>query len=169
MIMSRLDSLLTKGTFAFTLSVHVRMCLFLHLQTLNSLILPILKEHSCHGKVRNIYIYYMLFISTCTAWDLLIYIYSFRAICEWFFKTYPTYFVSPLRLSGLAVEGLFSQYKHAAGRKLDAVNYTTARSACLVRQSVAVHHSGKGYRNEALHTTKIPLKKTTYNKQHTSK
>ena len=165
-----LDSLLTKGMFAFTISVHVCMCLFLHLQTLNSLILPILKEHSCHGKVRTIYIYYMLFISICIAWDLLrIDVYSFRAICEWFFKTYPTYFVSPLRLSGSAVESLFSQYKHAAGGKLDAVNYTTARAACLVRQSVAVHHSGKGYRDEALHTTEIPLKKTKYNKQHTSK
>ncbi|XP_065889322.1 uncharacterized protein [Dysidea avara] len=103
-------------------------------------------------------------------WDLLrIDVYSFRAICEWFFKTYPTYFVSPLRLSGSAVESLFSQYKHAAGEKLDAVNYTTARAACLVRQSVAVHHSGKGYCDEALHTTEIPLKKTKYNKQHTSK
>ena len=89
----------------------------------------------------------------------------------WFFKTYPTYFISPLRLSGSAVESIFSQYKHTAGGKLDAVNYTTARAACLIKQSVATHHSGKGYRDEALHTTEIPLKKKIYNKhaQHTSK
>jgi len=104
-----------------------------------------------------------------TAWDLLrIDVYGFRAICEWFFKAYPTYFISPLRLSGSAIESLFGQYKHAAGGKLDAVNYATARAACLVRQSVSSHHSGKGYRDEALHTTEIPLKKKIYNK-HTSK
>jgi len=29
-----------------------------------------------------------------------------------FFEAYPTYFISPLRLSGSAVESLFGQYKH---------------------------------------------------------
>ena len=103
------------------------------------------------------------YIFTCvfSAWDFLrIDVYSFRAICEWFFKTYPTYFISPLRLSGLAVESIFSQYKkHTVGSKLDAVNYTTARAACLIKQSVATHYSEKGYHDEAPHTTEIPLKK----------
>ena len=99
----------------------------------------------------------------CTAWDLVqIDVYGFRAFCEWFFRTYPTYFKSPIRLSGSAVESLFSQYKHSAGEKLDSVNYTTARAACLVRPSVATHCSGKGYRDENLHTTEITLKRKVY-------
>ena len=99
----------------------------------------------------------------CTAWDLLrIDVYGFIAFCKWFFRTYPTYFISPIRLSGSAVESLFSQYKHSAGGKLDSVNYTTARAACLVRQSVATHCSGKGYRDENLHTTEITLKRKVY-------
>ncbi len=32
------------------------------------------------------------------------------------------------RVSGSAVETLFSQYKYLSGNKLDAVNYTTSRA-----------------------------------------
>jgi len=114
------------------------------------------------------YLSYLLMFVSCfyfTAWDLLrIDVYSFRAFCEWFFKTYPTYFISPLRLSGSAVESLFSQYKNNAGGKLDSVNYCTARAAHLVKQTVSTHHSGKGYRDENLNTTELPLRKKTYNK-----
>jgi len=68
-----------------------------------------------------------LFFDLFSAWDLLrIDVYSFKAFCQWFLMAYPTYFVSPLRLSGSAVESLLSQYKFAAGGKLDSVNYTTA-------------------------------------------
>ena len=81
-----------------------------------------------------------------------------------FFKTYPTYFIAPLRLSGSSVESLFSQYKHSSGGKLDAVNYVTSRAAHLVKQSVTTHHSGKQYRDESLNIIEIPLQKKTYNK-----
>ena len=101
-----------------------------------------------------------------TAWKLLrIDVYSFRAICEWFLNTYPTYFISPLLLSGSSVESLFSQYKHSAGGKLDSVNYSTARGAHLVKQCVSNHHSGKEYRDSTLSTIAIPLTKKTYNKR----
>ena len=98
------------------------------------------------------YIFSVLsFVLYFIAWELLrINIYSFRAICEWLLKTYPTYFISPLRLSGSSVESLFSQYKHNAGGKLDSVNYSTARGAHLVKQCVSNHHSGKGYRDNTL-------------------
>ncbi|XP_065894808.1 uncharacterized protein [Dysidea avara] len=102
-------------------------------------------------------------------WDLLrIDVYGFRAFSEWFFKTYPTYFISLVRLSGSAAESLFSQYKHNAGGKLDSVNYCTARAAHLVKQTVSTHHSGKGYRDENLNTTELPLRKKTYNKHNTT-
>ena len=93
----------------------------------------------------------------CFSWDLLwIDIYGFRAFCKYFLETYPGYFVSPLRISGSAVESLFSQFKHNAGGKLDACNYVTARSAHLVQQCAASHHSGTGCRDET-------LKKKAYN------
>lgn len=100
------------------------------------------------------------------AWDLLrIVVYGFRAFCEWFLRTYPTYFVSPLHLSGSAVESLFSQYKFSAGGKLDAVNYATSRAAHLIKQCTAEHHSGRSYRDESLCFTETPLQKKSYNKQ----
>ena len=109
--------------------------------------------------------YCLTYIVYFIAWDLLrIDIYGFREFCNWFLQTYPTYFIAPLRLSGSAVESLFSQYKHNSGGKLDSVNYTTARAAHLVKQSISEHHSGKGYRDEALNTFEIPLRKKTYNK-----
>ena len=51
------------------------------------------------------------------------------------------------------VETLFSQYKYAAGGKLNSSNYATARAACLVKSAAAQsHHSSKGYRDATLHT-----------------
>ena len=85
------------------------------------------------------------------AWDLLrIDVYGFQAFCKWFLETYSTYFISPLRLSGSAVESLFSQYKFTAGGKLDSVNYTTSRAAHLIKQCATSHHSGISYRDENL-------------------
>ena len=97
------------------------------------------------------------------AWDLLrIDVYGFKAFCEDFLKKHPGYFISPLRISGSAVESLFSQYKHNAGGKLDACNYATARCAHLVQQSVSAHHSGVGYRDQTLSYLQLPLKKKIY-------
>jgi len=90
-------------------------------------------------------------------------VYGFQAFCKWFLETYPTYFISPLRLSGSAVESLFSQYKFTAGGKLDSVNYTTSRAAHLIKQCATSHHSGVSYRDENLSFIEIPLQKKTYN------
>lgn len=94
------------------------------------------------------------------AWDLLqIDVYGFKPFCEWFLKTYPTYFVSPLHLSRSVVESLFSQYKFSAGGKLDAVNYATSRAPHLIKQCTAEHHSGRSYRDESLSFIETPLQK----------
>ena len=74
----------------------------------------------------------LLFLVSSIAWDLLrIVVYGFNAFCTDFLSHHPNHFVSPLRVSGSAVETLFSQFKYAAGGKLDAANYFTARTACL--------------------------------------
>ena len=95
-------------------------------------------------------------------------IHGFKAFCRWFFHTYPGYFVSPLRISGSAVESLFSQYKYTAGGKLDSANYASSRCAHLVKQSVAPHHSGKHYRDESTAFMELPLIKKEYNKSSSS-
>lgn len=92
--------------------------------------------------------------------------YAFKLFCTHFFSKYPHHFISPLRISGSAVETLFSQYKYSSSGKLDAVNYPIARGASLIKQTVAVHHSGKDYRNDTLSLPPtLPLKKKVYEKQ----
>ena len=68
--------------------------------------------------------------------------------------------MSPLRISGSAVETLFGQYKYKSGSKLDAANYSTCRSKYLAKQ--AVHHSGQFYREQDLTIPVAPLEKKKY-------
>ena len=63
----------------------------------------------------------LTFMLILTAWDLLrICVYGFDSFCVYFLNKYPDRFVSPLRVTGSAVESLFSQYKRSAAGKLDA-------------------------------------------------
>ena len=55
------------------------------------------------------------------------------------------------------METLFGQYKFASGGKLDSSNYTPARAACMVRNIVTHHHSGKGYKYDAMTSMAVPL------------
>ena len=72
------------------------------------------------------------------AFDLLrVDFYGFKQFCKYFLEKYPGYFISPLRVSGSAVESLFSQLKYNAGGKLDSVNYATARASCLIKQTTS--------------------------------
>ena len=110
----------------------------------------------------------MFNICFCSLDLLRIDVYSLKTFCEWFLSAYPTNFVSPLRISGSAVESLFSQYKHIAGGKLDSVNYTTARGAHLMKQIVSEHHSGANYRDQNISIAELGLKKKVYNKAKTN-
>ena len=78
---------------------------------------------------------------------------------------HPDRFISPLRISGGAVETLFSQYKQSASGKLDAANYPIARAAQLIKQTVASHHSSHGYRDLSLDTCAINLQRKQYGKK----
>jgi len=71
-----------------------------------------------------------------TAWDLLcIDVYGFKAFCD----LLPGYFASPLRISGSAVESIFSQYRRIAVGTLDSVIYSTSRCAHLVLHMVKTY------------------------------
>ena len=102
----------------------------------------------------NLYVHIQCFV----AWDnLRIDVYGFTALAEHFLENHPGYFLSPLRISGSAVETLFGQYKYMSGSKLDAANYPTCRSKYLANQ--AVHHSGQFYRDQDLTIPVAPLER----------
>ena len=86
--------------------------------------------------------------------------YGFRELADYFFEKHPGYFLSPLRISGSAVESLFGQYKYMSGSKLDASNYSSCRSKYLAKQ--AVHHSGQFYRDQQLSIPIAPLERKQY-------
>ena len=92
--------------------------------------------------------------------NLRIDVYGFIALTKHFLKSYPGYFLSPLQISGSAVESLFGQYKYMPGSKLDPANYATCRSKYLAKQ--AVHHSGQFYQDQELSIPIAPLEKKTY-------
>lgn len=94
-----------------------------------------------------IYVLSVLLFYTFIAWDLLqINVYRFKAFCEWFLTIYPTYFISPLRISVLWWRAsLVNTNIHIAGGKLDSVNYMTARGARLMNQIVSEHHRCADY------------------------
>jgi len=99
-------------------------------------------------------------------WDLLsICVYEFRNFAVDFLEKYPTHFISPVRLSGSAVETLFSQFKHTAGSKLSAINYANTQAAHLIKHCVSAHHSSVGYRDATLHLSECTLEKKQYNKK----
>jgi len=95
-----------------------------------------LKRISYCGRVSalcEVFFFTWQFLYPNVAWGLLrIDIYGFRAFCKNFLAKYPGYFISPLRISGLAMESLFSQFKHNAGGKLDLCNYIMCNSVLLV-------------------------------------
>ena len=72
------------------------------------------------------------------------------------------HFISPIRLSGSAVETLFSQYKHSSGDKLSTSNYAIARASHLIKHTVSTHHSSKRYRDNALDLPDCVLQKKKY-------
>jgi len=99
------------------------------------------------------------------AWDLLrVCVYGFTGFTTWFLDEYPDHFISPVRLSGSAIETLFSQFKGTTRGKLSAMNYSTARAAHLVQHAVTSnsHHSSKGYRDVPLDLGQVALEKKKY-------
>jgi len=87
------------------------------------------------------------------------------SFAEWFLHQYPNHFITPIRLSGSAVETLFSQFKHCSGGKLSSTNYAVARASHLIKHTVSSHHSSKGYRDAALDLPDGVLEKKKYGKQ----
>ena len=97
------------------------------------------------------------------AFDLLrVFVYGFLGFTAYFLEEYPDHFISPVRLSGSAVETLFSQYEYTTGGKLSSANYFTARAAQLVKHCVSYHDGSKGYRDVPLQLSQCVLERKKY-------
>lgn len=70
-------------------------------------------------------------------WDLLrVMFYGFMGLAKEFFKLCPGYFLSFIRITGSAIESLFSQIKYAAGGKITSASYVSGRKAVTIRRNV---------------------------------
>lgn len=67
--------------------------------------------------------------------------------------------MSPLRITGSAVEILFSQFKYSDGGNWIRLTIQKSRAAYLVKQCVSTHHLGKGYHDAILSNSFISIKK----------
>ena len=66
----------------------------------------------------------------------------------------------PLKISGSAVETLFSQFKYIAGGKLSSLNYATSKRTVMLRKDIHGHHkANRGYRDVPLYTAEAPLRR----------
>lgn len=62
------------------------------------------------------------------------------------------YFLVLSRITGSAVESLFSQMKYSAGGKLSSVNYASASTSVTVASNISsIHANNRDYRDDKLH------------------
>ncbi len=93
-------------------------------------------------------------------WDLQrMLVYGFKELCADFINKYgDTFYLTPKRLNGSAIETLFSQFKDSAGGTLSSSNYATARASYLMRVSIhGKHHGEADYRNVPLYLRQMDL------------
>ena len=79
---------------------------------------------------------------------------GFLLFPEWFFTSVcsdGSYFISPLRINGSALQSIFSVLKHTSGGNLSAIAYSPALDKLIKRKDLVVNPpSEKGYRDQIL-------------------
>ena len=148
-----LDTLLVNGQFSFAPNCCVCTCIYLYTH------MVFLCTH-----VKTSFAGYTVtdpkgkkFLSWQT-WDLMrITWFGFKEFCEDFTTRHPGYAIYPLRLTGSAVETIFSRLKFITGGHLSAVNFVTARANLLTRYDVHGQHSKEEYRNAPLYVREHKL------------
>ena len=83
--------------------------------------------------------------------DLLRLMYhGFTEFCDDFLRRFPSYFVSPLRINGSALETIFSQLRANSNNYLTSTNYEYSLRNITLRKRLPATQDG--YRNEKLYT-----------------
>ena len=76
--------------------------------------------------------------------------FGFKGLCEDFVTRNPGYFIVPVRVSGSAIESVFSCLKYISGGNLSSANYATSLSAMVTQRETSCNPRGEsGYRNVA--------------------
>lgn len=98
-------------------------------------------------------------------WDLLrITWYGYKGFCEEFIQRNPGYGIYPLRLTGSAVETIFSRLKFITGGNLSGVNYSSSRANLITRYDVHGRHTTDEYRDAPLYVRDHQLTRRMKNK-----
>ena len=76
---------------------------------------------------------------------------GFVGLCEEFLSLHPSYFISPIRVNGSAVESIFSCLKYISGGDLSSTSYSTSLTSYLSQSDDVTNlHVEPGYRTEKL-------------------
>ena len=74
--------------------------------------------------------------------------YGFKGLCEDFISQNPGYIIALIRITGSAIESVFSCLKYISGGNLSSVNYSSSLSALVTQREVASNTVAEsGYRN----------------------
>ena len=73
--------------------------------------------------------------------------YGFKGLCDDFLTRNVGYIIVPIRISGSAIESVFSCLKYISGGNLSSVNYSSSLSALVTREISSNSVAEKGYRN----------------------
>ena len=86
-------------------------------------------------------------------WDLLeIMYYGFHGLCTNFLRRNPGYFFVVVRISGSAIESVFSCLKYISGGNLSAFNHVTSLSDFIMQWETSSNCKSEGYINVPVDT-----------------
>ena len=73
---------------------------------------------------------------------------GFKGLCEGFLAQHPEYYIGPVRITGSAIETVFSSLKYISGGNLSSINYSSSLSGLITQREISGDSKGEdGYRN----------------------
>ena len=63
---------------------------------------------------------------------------GFEGLCEDFLAQHPKYYIVPVRISGSAIETVFSSLKYISGGNLSSINYASSQVVQKERMAIAI-------------------------------
>ena len=76
---------------------------------------------------------------------------GFTGLCQDFIAEHPGYFVIPVRITGSAIESVFSCLKNISGGNLTSINYTTSLASLATQREETSSSKEDTYRKATLH------------------
>lgn len=75
---------------------------------------------------------------------------GFKGLCETFVIEHPGYYIVPVRITGSAIETVFSSLKYISGSNPSSINYSSSLSALATQRETGAGSSNRQdhYRND---------------------